>query len=96
MNKVASTLTLKEFHIFICRLCCFDFDFDLASYLYVQAMAQMVTDHMEKEGTKFLWRCAPKEVHKGSDGRLKVTFLTENGETKTDVFDTVLLATGNI
>ncbi|KAK7088567.1 thioredoxin reductase 2, mitochondrial-like [Littorina saxatilis] len=57
-------------------------------------MSHLVTDYMAAGGTKFLWKCRPKEIEKGSDGRLLVSYITEKGAQQQDTFQTVLFATG--
>ncbi|XP_075540619.1 thioredoxin reductase 2, mitochondrial-like isoform X2 [Dermacentor variabilis] len=59
-----------------------------------QQMAKLVTDHMMLEGTKFLWKCLPKEVTKMPDGKLKVKWCGSDGRIQEDIFDTVLVAVG--
>ena len=63
-------------------------------YACFQEMSKLVTDYMASEGTQFLWHCRPQTIEKASDGRLLVSFVTDHGETKQDVFNTVLMATG--
>lgn len=59
-----------------------------------QQMAKLVTDHMTLEGTKFLWKCLPKEVTKLPDGKLKVKWCSSDGKIQEDIFDTILVAVG--
>ena len=61
----------------------------------LQEMAQLVTDHMESVGTRFLLQCKAQKITRDADGRLVVTFINEHGETREDVFKTVLIATGH-
>ena len=58
-------------------------------------MAQLVADYMEREGTKFYKECLPRSIEKQADGRLKVTYCDKKGQELHEVFDTVLMATGN-
>lgn len=59
-------------------------------------MAYLITDHMETEGVKFLWKSIPKSVEKTSDGnKFRVTWEnTETSELAAEEFDTVLWAIG--
>ncbi|XP_064459204.1 thioredoxin reductase 2, mitochondrial-like [Ornithodoros turicata] len=59
-----------------------------------QQMSRLVTDHMESEGTHFLWKCLPKGIEKLPDSRLKVSWENESGQKSSDVFDTVMFAIG--
>ncbi|KAL3206712.1 hypothetical protein MRX96_039964 [Rhipicephalus microplus] len=59
-----------------------------------QQMAKLVTDHMTSEGTKFLWKCLPKEVNKLPDGKLKVKWCSSDGRIQEDIFGTILVAVG--
>lgn len=59
-----------------------------------QQMAKLVTDHMTLEGTKFLWKCLPKEVTKLPNGKLKVKWCSSDGKIQEDIFDTILVAVG--
>ncbi|KAK7154743.1 hypothetical protein R3I93_009635 [Phoxinus phoxinus] len=63
-----------------------------------QDMAKRVGECMEAHGVKFHKNFVPtkiEELEAGTPGRLKVTFKsTENGETKDEEFNTVLIAVG--
>jgi len=43
--------------------------------------------------TKFIRNCTPSKLEKSDSGKIKVTF-NQDGEEKTDEFDTVLFAMG--
>lgn len=60
-----------------------------------QQMAELVAESMESKGTRFLRKCVPVSIEKDSRGRLVVKYedLT-NRQTKEEVFDTVMFATG--
>jgi thioredoxin reductase (NADPH) len=55
--------------------------------------ADMIGEFMQKEGCKFIRGSVPSKLEKGADGRI-TCFWESNGETKTDVYDTVLVAIG--
>lgn len=59
-----------------------------------QQMAGIVADAMAEKGIKFLQKTIPKSIEKQADGRLLVNYQTNNGSVGSDVYDTVLLATG--
>lgn len=59
-----------------------------------QQMARLVVDYMEASGTRLLRRCAPLKVEKMSSGRLLLTWNDAEGASKSEEFDTVLLAVG--
>ncbi|KAM6423155.1 thioredoxin reductase 2, mitochondrial isoform 1-T1 [Liasis olivaceus] len=60
-----------------------------------QQMANLVTNHMEASGTRFLKKCSPTKVKKAENGRLRVTWkYAESGKEKSDEFDTVMWAVG--
>lgn len=61
----------------------------------MQQMAELVAESMESKGTRFLRKCVPVSIEKDSRGRLVVKYedLT-NRQTKEEVFDTVMFATG--
>ncbi|KAK3083951.1 hypothetical protein FSP39_005938 [Pinctada imbricata] len=59
-----------------------------------QQMSKLVTDYMENNGTRFLWRHKPVKFEKDREGKIVVTYSDENGNTLTERFDTVLMATG--
>ncbi len=51
---------------------------------------------MHEHGIKFIKNSTPKRIEKLADGRLKVFYDSiELGEEVSEVFDTVMLATGN-
>lgn len=58
-----------------------------------QQMAKIVASATAEKGVKFLHKTTPNSVEKTSDGRLLVKFTTD-GQEASDVFDTVLFATG--
>lgn len=58
-------------------------------------MADLIGEHMQDHGIKFIRNSVPKRVDKLEDGRLKVTYDSyEWGEEHSDVFDTVIMAVG--
>lgn len=61
----------------------------------MQQMAELVAESMASKGTRFLRKCVPVSIEKNSRGRLVVKYedLT-NRQTKEEVFDTVMFATG--
>lgn len=60
-----------------------------------QDMANRIGDYMGKHGTKFIHKATPSKLEKlnGDDGPITVTY-NQDGEEKTDTFDTVLFAIG--
>lgn len=58
-----------------------------------QQMADIVAAASEKKGVRFLHKTTPDSVEKTEDGRYLVRYTTEGKQTS-DVFDTVLFATG--
>jgi thioredoxin reductase (NADPH) len=57
-------------------------------------MANRIGTYMETHGTRFIRGCIPKKLEKPTaDGRILVSYEQE-GETKTEEFDTVLFAIG--
>ena len=56
--------------------------------------ADKIGEVMAASGTKFIQGALPSEIVKRADGRLDVTLKSKDGSTSTDVFDTVLYATG--
>lgn len=62
-----------------------------------QQMANMIGEHMESQGTKFIHRHVPSRIEKLDDGRLQVFYVPageREGSEQSDIFDTVLVATG--
>ncbi|PVD33031.1 hypothetical protein C0Q70_08479 [Pomacea canaliculata] len=59
-----------------------------------QQMSRLVTDHMKREGTRFLWKSNPLKIEKRSNGRLLVTYSDIEGSNHQEEFDTVIMATG--
>lgn len=61
----------------------------------MQQMAELVAESMESKGTRFLRKCVPVSIEKDDRRRLVVKYkdLT-NRQTKEEVFDTVMFATG--
>ncbi|XP_039627444.1 thioredoxin reductase 2, tandem duplicate 2 isoform X1 [Polypterus senegalus] len=60
-----------------------------------QQMAHLVTDYMESNGTKFLWKCVPTKVERMPTGQLQTTWRhLESGQEGKAHFDTVLWAVG--
>lgn len=57
-------------------------------------MSRLVTDHMKREGTRFLWKSNPLKIEKRSNGRLLVTYSDIEGSNHQEEFDTVIMATG--
>jgi len=59
-----------------------------------QDMADRIADHMSKTHTKFIRSAVPKSLEKPDpEGKIKVTF-DQEGETKSEEYDTVLFAIG--
>jgi len=57
-------------------------------------MANRINDYMHsKENLQLIHQCQPDKIEKQEDGRLKV-YYTDNGEAKTEIYDTVFAATG--
>ncbi|KAM7391513.1 hypothetical protein PAMP_022198 [Pampus punctatissimus] len=60
-----------------------------------QQMAGLVTDYMERYGTKFAWKCVPKRVDKLSSGAFQVSWTDlQTGNELKDTYDSVLWAVG--
>lgn len=60
-----------------------------------QQMAGLLTEEMKARGVKFLHRSVPTRMDKQADGKIKVTWKSlENNAESSDLFDTVLMATG--
>lgn len=59
-----------------------------------QQMANVIQAEMKDKGVKFLEKCIPKEVRKGEDNKLYVTWQNDKQEQFSDTFDTVLFAIG--
>ena len=55
-------------------------------------MAGRIGEHMESVGTKFIKGCSPTKLEK--NGEKIVVHYTQEGEAKSDEFDTVLFAIG--
>ena len=65
--------------------------------LILQQMANLVGDHMQEHGIKFIRNSIPKRVEKLKDGRLEVIYDSyEWGEEHSDVYDTVVMAVGKM
>ena len=59
-------------------------------------MAKLVVDAMKVHGTQFLRQTVPEHIEKNSDGKLIVQWKdSKNGGTHRELFDTVIMATGN-
>lgn len=58
-----------------------------------QQMANIVANATAERGVRFLHKTTPDSVEKTEDGRYLVRYTTD-GEKASDVFDTVLFATG--
>ena len=59
-----------------------------------EQMGNMIQKNMEDHGVHFLERSLPDRITKLEDGKLKVDWTVNNVTQKSDVFDTVLFATG--
>lgn len=60
-----------------------------------QQIADGIGNYMEEHGTKFIRQSVPAKIEKLEDGRLRVTWTNRvDGSEHSDVFDTVLSATG--
>ncbi|XP_037616740.1 thioredoxin reductase 1, cytoplasmic-like [Sebastes umbrosus] len=59
-----------------------------------QKMAQKIENHMIVSGVDFLYHSSLSKVEQVSRGRLRVTIISQEGQTKQEDFDTVLLAVG--
>lgn len=60
-----------------------------------QQCANMIGDHMESHGVKFIRPATPTKITKTDDGKLVVTFLNaDTGAEHTETYDTVFTATG--
>jgi len=60
-----------------------------------QQMANLIGDHMQEHGIKFIQNSIPKQVEKLKDGRLEVIYDSyEWGEQHSDIYDTVVMAVG--
>lgn len=58
-------------------------------------MANLIGEHMESSGIKFIRHSVPKRIEKMHDGKLEVTYDNyEWGEEHSDVYDTVVMAIG--
>ncbi|CAH1246309.1 TXNRD1 [Branchiostoma lanceolatum] len=57
-------------------------------------MADLVTDHMEGSGTRFLRQHVPVAIDKTDSGQLQVTWRDGNGQEGGSMFDTVMMAVG--
>lgn len=64
------------------------------SVTFCQQMAGLVTDYMEDQGTKFLWKTTPVSIDKTDGGQLKVISQDDQGQQETEMYDTVLMAVG--
>ena len=58
-----------------------------------QQMAKLVTENMERHGTKFLLNTMPEKFER-SGRRVKVTWRGSDTGSNSDIFDTVLMAIG--
>lgn len=58
-----------------------------------QQMAKIVANATAQSGVRFLHKTTPNSVEETGDGRYLVKYTTD-GEQASDVFDTVLFATG--
>lgn len=56
-------------------------------------LAELVGNYMDEEGVKFVHKSSPTNIEKNEEGKLVVTYKTEEGDV-TDTFDTVVIATG--
>ena len=59
-----------------------------------EQMGDLIQRDMENRGIHFIERSLPDRVEKQSDGKLRVDWTVNNVTKKSDVFDTVLFATG--
>jgi pyruvate/2-oxoglutarate dehydrogenase complex dihydrolipoamide dehydrogenase (E3) component len=59
-----------------------------------QQMANLVGQHLESIGVRFIRPCIPSGVEKLPSGRLLVRWVDGTGSTKSEEFDTVLCAVG--
>jgi thioredoxin reductase (NADPH) len=58
-----------------------------------QDMANLIGKHMEENGTKMIRGAVPSKLEKPDGGKIKVSF-TQDGEEKSEEYDTVLFAIG--
>lgn len=59
-----------------------------------QQMAKLVTESMVTKGVKFLYKCAPTSIERGSGKMLLVTWITEENQEGFEEFQTVIFAIG--
>lgn len=59
-----------------------------------QQMANIITDCLQERGVNFLFKCLPESVEKLENDQLLITWINEEGEEFSDIFDTVLFAIG--
>ena len=59
-----------------------------------EQMGDLIQRDMENRGIHFIERSLPDRVEKQNDGKLRVDWTVNNVTKKSDVFDTVLFATG--
>jgi thioredoxin reductase (NADPH) len=60
-----------------------------------QQVADMIGEHMESHGTKFIKTSTPTAIERTEAGKLKVTYLNAaTGATASEEFDSVFVATG--
>jgi len=57
-------------------------------------MAKLVTDYMEEEGIKIQWSRSPVSFTRTDSGKIRVDSKSTEGETFSEEFDSVLIATG--
>lgn len=58
-------------------------------------ISNMIVEHMERHGTKFLREMVPTKFERTEDGKVKVTYKSQQfGFEAENVFDTVVLAVG--
>ena len=59
-----------------------------------QDSARKIGQYMELKGTKFIYRAVPEAIEKLEDGRKKVTYKDNKGNTYSEVYDTIIAAIG--
>ncbi len=57
-------------------------------------MANRIGRYMQQEGIKFLLETVTESGEKLEDGKLKISYKNKAGQSGSDVFDSVLVATG--
>ena len=68
----------------------------LSLFFLMQQMSSLVLEAMHAHGTSVVMPAVPTEVFREEDGRLRVSWICSDGTSGEDIYNTVLMAIGEL